>query len=246
MSQNWDWMTLFYNLIFKIMKKLLMFSMAIVMALSACKQINEAPKPKVGEKMYYEITDFSADTIRKIEYVLEVLEVTDTTVTSSQTYIFPGEEEKLTYEYTSDGTENDSEVSIKSIFHHNLMPYMDSLEFVEGDTMAKYQNKMDETTVLEPARALFKSKAEGKDVMIELSIEERKVLGKEMVTTPAGTFECIKFSEKHVAKIDGEESVKLLFAWYNNKTDASVRQTDCDKEGNVIYEVLLVKMEQPQ
>ena len=228
------------------MKKLLMFSMSIVMALSACKQINEAPKPKVGEKMYYEITDFSADTIRKIEYVVEVLEVTDTTVTSSQTYIFPGEEEKLTYEYTSDGTENDSEVSIKSIFHHNLMPYMDSLEFVEGDTMAKYQNKMDETTVLEPARALFKSKAEGKDVMIELSIEERKVLGKEMVTTPAGTFECIKFSEKHVAKIDGEESVKLLFAWYNNKTDASVRQTDCDKDGNVLYEVMLVKMEKPQ
>lgn len=228
------------------MKKLLLFSMAIVMALSACEQNNKAPIPKVGEKLYYDIINYSADTTRKMEMVLEVLDVTDSTVTSSQTYIFPDMEGKFSHEFTTKSADTEREVSLKSIFHYYLMPYNDSLEFVEGDNMVKYKNRMDKNTVLEPARMVLKSKADGKDIMIELSVEERKVWGNEMVTTPAGTFECVKFSENHVAKIGGEETFKQLIGWYSIKTEAQIRQTDCDKDGNVIYEVLLAKMEQPQ
>ena len=151
--------------------------MAIVMALSACKQDNKDVMPKVGEKLYYDITNV-ADTARKVEMVLEVLGVTDSTVTTSQTFTFSDLEEKISNEYTASVKEEDSEVSMKSIFHENLMPYMDSLEFVEGDKMVKYRNKMDEKTVLEPARMVLKSKADGEDIMIELSVEERKVYGK--------------------------------------------------------------------
>lgn len=218
--------------------------MAIVMALSACKQDNKDVMPKVGEKLYYDITNV-ADTARKVEMVLEVLGVTDSTVTTSQTFTFSDLEEKISNEYTASVKEEDSEVSMKSIFHENLMPYMDSLEFVEGDKMVKYRNKMDEKTVLEPARMVLKSKADGEDIMIELSVEERKVYGKETVTTPAGTFECIKFSENHVAKIGDKEVFKQLTGWYDYENGSQVKQTDCSKDGNVIYEVLLVKIEQP-
>ena len=226
------------------MKKLLLFSMAIVMALSACKQNNEDIMPKVGEKLYYDITNV-ADTIRKVEMVLEVLGVTDSTVTTSQTFTFSDLEEKISNEYTAFVKQDVSELSMKSIFHENLMPYMDSLEFVEGDKMVKYKNKMDEKTVLEPARMVLKSKADGEDIMIELSVEERKVYGKEMVTTPAGTFECIRFSENHVAKVGDKEFFKQLTGWYDYKNGSQVKQTDCSKDGAVIYEVLLVKIEQP-
>ena len=80
-------------------------------------------------------------------------------------------------------------------------------------------------------------------LMIELSIEERNVYKIEEVTTPAGTFRCIKSSENHVAKIGDQEFFRQVVHWYDIKNDGLVKQTDYNKAGEPTMEVILTKEE---
>ena len=133
---------------------------------------------------------------------------------------------------------------MKAVFTRQLMMFnRDSIEFVEGSEKVMYKEHIDENTVMDPARLVLKAKANGTEVMIELSVEERKVFPKEEVTTPAGTFNCIKFSENKVAKIGDEEFFNQTVAWYSIKSNVLVKQVDYNKAGEPTMEVILIKEE---
>lgn len=224
------------------MKKLILLTVALVMALSACVQNNSKPTPKVGDKMYYDVTNITPEGKTTISLVSEVTDVNDSTTTVSQTFTFP-DGNQITNSYTSLIEKEYTDVSLKSIFVKYLEKFEDSLEFVEGTDFVRYQNDINEKSVFEPARMVLKYTADGSDIMIELSVEERTVHGKEKVTTPAGTFDCIKFSENHVAKIGDEEFFTQLVCWYDIKNRNEVKQTDLGKEGDINYELVLTKTE---
>lgn len=225
------------------MKKLLLFSMAIVMALSACKQNNEESMPEVGDKKYYDITNITPEGSQKIPLVTELVDLNDSTATYVNNYtLLDGSEFKDTIISSNAGEA--SEVSMKAVFTRQLMMFnRDSIEFVEGSKKVMYKEHIDENTVMDPARLVLKAKANGTEVMIELSVEERKVLPKEELTTPAGTFKCIKFSENKVAKIGDEEFFNQTVAWYSIKNNVLVKQADYNKAGEPTMEVILIKEE---
>ena len=225
------------------MKKLILLSMAVVLALSACVQNNEKPMPKVGQKKYYDIISITPEGSHKLTLVSEVSDVNDSTLTIVNNYtLLDGSDFKDTV--TSYINEEESQVSIKAIFTRNLMIFdRDSLEFVEGTEKVLYKEHVEENTVMDPARLVLKAKSNGSEVMVELSVDERKVLPKEEVTTPAGTFNCIKFSENKVAKIGDEEYFCQTVSWYNVKNDGLVKQTDYNKAGEPTLEVILTKEE---
>ena len=212
------------------------------MALSACIQNNGKPLPKVGDKRYYDVTNITAEGERKLSLVSEVTAVNDSSVTISQTYTYT-DGNQITNSYTSLIAGDDADIPLKSIFAKHLVQFGDSLEFVEGEDFVRYRNDLDENTLFDPARMVLKYTADGSELVIVLSIEERIVHGKEKLTTPAGTFDCIKFSENHVAKIGDEEFFTQLVCWYDIKDGSQVKQTDLTKDGNVVYDLVLVKVE---
>jgi hypothetical protein len=225
------------------MKKLLLFSMAVVMALSACKQNDEESMPEVGDKKYYDITLITPEGSQKIPFVSELVDLNDSTATFANTYtLLDGSEFKDTIISSNAGEAY--EVSMKAVFTRQLMEFdRDSIEFVEGVEKVLYKDHIDENTVMDPARLVLKAKVDGTDVMIELSVEERKVLPKEELTTPAGTFNCIKFSENKVAKIGDEEFFNQTVVWYSIKNNVLVKQADYNKAGEPTMEVILIKEE---
>ena len=138
----------------------------------------------------------------------------------------------------------DSQVSLKALFAKDLMMFnRDSLEFVEGTEKVIYKSHMEENTVMEPVRLVLRTVENGAEVMIELSVEERKVYAKEDVTTPAGTFSCIKFSENHVAKIGDEVSFSNVVYWFHIKNDVLVKQTISNTTGEPYLVMVLTKEE---
>jgi hypothetical protein len=225
------------------MKKLLLFSMAVVMALSACKQNNEESMPEVGDKKYYDITLITPEGSQKIPFVSELVDLNDSTATFANTYtLLDGSEFKDTIISSNAGEAY--EVSMKAVFTRQLMEFdRDSIEFVEGSEKVMYKEHIDENTVMGPARLVLKAKANGTEVMIELSVEERKVFPKEEITTPAGTFNCIKFSENKVAKIGDQEFFSQTVYWYDVKNNVLVKQADYNKAGEPTMEVILIKEE---
>ena len=226
------------------MKKLFVLMAALVMSLTACVQNNGKPMPKVGEKKYYDVTNITPEGEKKLSLVAEVTAVNDSNVTISQTFTYPNGE-KITNSYTSliAGKEKDSYVPMKSIFAKHLVQFGESLEFVEGTEFVRYKNDLDEKTIFDPAKMVLKYTANGSEQMIVLSVEERIVHGKEKLTTPAGPFDCIKFSENHIAKIGDEEFFTQLVCWYDLKDGGQVKQTDLTKNGDIVYSLELTKVE---
>ena len=225
------------------MKKLLMFSMSIVMALSACMQNNKKQLPEVGDKKYYEVTNITPDTSMTVFLVSEVTDVNDSIATIAHNYTFY-DGEIITDTVRSEINGVDSQVSLKALFAKDLMMFnRDSLEFVEGTEKVIYKSHMEENTVMEPVRLVLRTVENGAEVMIELSVEERKVYAKEAVITSVGTFSRIKFSENHVAKIGDEVSFSNVVYWFNIKNDVLVKQTISNKTGEPYLVMVLTKEE---
>ena len=216
---------------------------AMVVALSACVQNNGKEMPKVGDKRHFQVTNVTPDGEIKLSLVSEITAVTDSSATVSQTYTYP-DGRTISNSYTSLIAGENADVPLKSIFAKYLVQFGDSLEFVEGADYVRYSNELSEKTVLDPAKMVLKHSAEGSEKMIVLSVEERTVHGTEKLTTPAGTFNCIKFSENHVAKIGDEEFFTQLVCWYDLKDCSQIKQIDLSKAGDLIYEVVLVKVEE--
>ena len=223
------------------MKKLFLMSLVMVLGLSACVQ-NSKPKPKVGDKKFYDVIYTMDDTIKKLSLVVEIMDVTDSTVTSSQTYTYLDSGEIISNLYTSKIEGEYTELPLKSLFAKHLASFGDNLEIVEGSNTIKYLNDMSESTTLEPARLVLKAVSDTTEVMIELAVKDRNVYGSEKITIPVGTFDCVKFSETHIAEIGDNEIFTKITCWYDKDSNL-LRQTDSSKDGKVYYEVILTKME---
>lgn len=72
-----------------------------------------------------------------------------------------------------------------------------------------------------------------KNVGATFSIEDRKVLAKESVTTPAGTFECYKMDEMQYNKVLLSTKTYHITTWYA-KNIGCVKQMVYDKKGRLV------------
>lgn len=79
---------------------------------------------------------------------------------------------------------------------------------------------------------------------VSIHISGGKVLGQEQITTPAGTFDCIKIS--YIMKTNmAADSLKLYYtAWYAPGI-GMVKEQGCDKKGKIVEQEELVQMLRP-
>ena len=79
---------------------------------------------------------------------------------------------------------------------------------------------------------------------VSIHISGGKVLGQEQITTPAGTFDCIKIS--YIMKTNmAADSLKLYYtAWYAPGI-GMVKEQGCDRKGKIMEQEELVQMLRP-
>ncbi len=125
-----------------------------------------------------------------------------------------------------------------------MMPQMSqslsSLEVQMNGDQVQLPSKMSAGQALPDAHLEIKAGSGGVNLMkITIDITERKVEGKESVTTPTGTYEAFKISYLTTTKTLLSKSFKTI-SWYAPKV-GMVKQETYDKKGNLENSMVLTK-----
>ena len=147
-----------------------------------------------------------------------------------------------TIRYDIDG--NEYVISLKEAMAENLAQLGGNFQIMEDSENLRYPIALTENMELQPAKMSIKASVQGMELVMGLAVKDRKTVGVEEVTTPAGTFECIKFTENQVLSLMGQEQVTQVTYWYG-KEIGLVKQTSYSMGGLVAAELQLQKIEQP-
>ncbi len=177
---------------------------------------------------------------------------TSTVLESSQTT--SGQSVKVASQYKAAGSDSifKTEFSVKC---ENGQYYVNMNNFLDQKTMSGYQNmevkvETDQMTmpsnlkagqVLGNGRVTAKISSSGINLMtLNTLITNRKVDGFESVTTPAGTFECVKISYDMEVKVMFKVNMKCT-QWYAKNVGA-VKTETYDKKGKLESSSMITKI----
>ena len=207
-------------------------------------------------------TEITAPEAKTLEYTETVNSVsTDngkTTVSSSQNFKATGletlPEQKLNYTYTTP----DAPTVINLIEPESLIETIKEVirSQAEGVSMAQLQQVMD---MIKPSgklelkldpNAVEGAKLPASSLRINVGqlmsvgtyISNGKYLGKESVTVPAGTYDCLKVSYIMKENMGTESKKEYVTAWYADGIGL-VKEQDADKNGQVTSSTELISVE---
>jgi len=135
-------------------------------------------------------------------------------------------------QYTVDCTHDGIVVDVSSMLNPQTMAAFGSMEVdVSGDGL-QIPNTLATGTVLPDASMHMKASMNGLSLMqLNMQITDRKVIGQESITTPAGTFTCVKLVQ--TTSMDGfGKSTYDSTTWYA-KGVGTVRVENYDKKGEL-------------
>lgn len=133
-------------------------------------------------------------------------------------------------------------ISLQDALAENLAQFGGNFEILESSGMLGYPIALTPETQMEGAKMKIKVSMQGMELEMELAIQDRKAVGVESLTTPAGTFECLKFTEKQIVTVMGQQQVTNITYWYG-KGVGLVKQTTDAMGGMLSAELLLQKIE---
>ena len=222
------------------MKRFMMFAALILFSMAAVAQEYQV-MPEPGKKMSYEVNAVTPMGVTRM-YVTQILEKTDdgkyiVNSSASTAEGVEGQQSSLTYSI-ADG---EYVISVKEVLADQLAQMGGNLEIFEA-TDLHYPVALSENSELKPATMRIKVNIQGMDMDMTISIKERKTTSTEEITTPAGTFTCLKMTEKQVISLMGQEQVSEVTYWYG-KGIGLVKQATVAMGGMVSTELLLKKME---
>lgn len=87
----------------------------------------------------------------------------------------------------------------------------------------------------------IKANVQGMDMVLNISMDNRRAEGKESITVPAGTYDCIKFMEETVINVMGQDQISELSSWYAPGV-GMVKQVTSAMNGMVTTTMELVKI----
>jgi len=141
------------------------------------------------------------------------------------------------YDITCDG--NKISVDYKSMVSPMMMEQFKNVDYDITGTDLEIPNNLSVGQSLPDANMKMNINMAGINMDMELLITDRKVTGKESVTTPAGTFECFIITSNMSAKM-GVEKISNIKQWIAEGV-GMVKQEDYDSRGNVNSNSLLTK-----
>ncbi len=145
---------------------------------------------------------------------------------------------EMSIDYKIDG--NKIIIPLQEIMASSLAQ-MGNFEVVETTGDIVYPYDFEPGKEYDGAKMKIKANVQGMEMVMGLSMENRRSEGKESVTVPAGTFDCIKVVEEVVVQVMGQEQVTEITTWYAPGT-GPVKQFTNSMNGMVTNTMELVKI----
>lgn len=222
------------------MKRFMLFAALVLCSMAAAAQEFQVMS-EPGKKMSYEVNAVTPMGVTKV-YITQVLEKEGEDKCVVNTYTSTSESvegQKTSISYTiADG---EYSVSVKEVLEGQLAQLGNSVEVLDATNLT-YPMALAENMEMKPATMRIKTNIQGMDLDMTISIKDRKAGTTEEVTTPAGTFTCLKTVERQVISLMGQEQVTELTCWYA-KGIGLVKQVAVSMGGMVSSEMLLKKIE---
>lgn len=250
------------------MKKILSFVLLALMGEMAYAQFFNSQK---GTTLYYKSEDFEEKTplvTTDTSRIVEVLTVGDTLIVKQVNYGKESElmegDEVFTFRYTKDGKTRLSLMSAEEgikVLRQGFMKGWKSADSAkvnrrtEAEMEADFQKYLNhvrcegDLSLMLDANAAEGDKLPESDFLYKLGpmklrafLSNGKVEGFESVTTPAGTFNCLKVSYRAQYKVMLFSEKSYVTEWYAPNVGLVKRQ-ETDKKGNLLYDSVLIRME---
>ena len=131
-------------------------------------------------------------------------------------------------------------MDMQGMIDQTALASMGSMEVeMSGDGLF-FPNELNVGDELEGGELNTKASLNGISLMkMNIRIDDRKVVGKESVTTPAGTFDCVKIEQTTSMSGMGSRTMKAT-VWFA-KGVGMVKSENMDKKGNVDSKTVLTK-----
>lgn len=222
------------------MKRFMLFAALVLCSLAAVAQEFQI-MPEPGKKISYEVNAVTPMGVTKM-YVAQSMEKSDdgkyiVATSASTSEGVEGQKSSLTYS-VADG---EYVISVKEVLEGQLSQMGGNAEVLEATDLV-YPLALSENMELKPATMRVKVNIQGMDLDMNISIKERKTGTTEELVTPAGTFQCVKMTEKQVVSVMGQEQVTEVSYWYGQGVGL-VKQLTVAMGGMVSTEMLLKKIE---
>jgi hypothetical protein len=144
--------------------------------------------------------------------------------------------------YTMECRDDKVSVDVSSMMNAESMAGFSNMEVEMSGNALEFPNRLDPGTTLPDASMVMKAKSGGMSLFsMTMNITERKVEGTETITTPAGTFDCVKMSQSSEMKAIMKKKFKST-AWYA-KGVGMVKSENYDDKGKLESSTVLTKFE---
>lgn len=137
---------------------------------------------------------------------------------------------------------NTASIDFKSMINPQIFEQFGEMDYELTGTNMEWPNNLTVGQQLPDASMEMKISMGGMNMNLTTSITDREVLGKENVTTPAGTFDCFVLTSTTTAKM-GISQTSTSKSWVTEKIGA-VKSETYDKKGNIESTSLLTKFEE--
>ncbi len=131
-------------------------------------------------------------------------------------------------------------IDFKSMYSPQLMAQYQNMRTTVTGTNVELPNSLKEGQQLPDAELYLSVDMGGININVDIAMEERKVVGEESVTTPAGSFDCyvVEYTSKIKMGLEKKIQSKQWFA----PGIGMVKQEDYNRKGKVMTSSLLTKI----
>lgn len=104
-------------------------------------------------------------------------------------------------------------ISFKEMMN-SALAQMGKVEVTEVSGDLAYPLTLEPNKQYDGVSMKVKGTIQGMEMSLSISMENRRSEGKESITVPAGTFECIKVMEENVVQVMGQDQISEITTWY--------------------------------
>ncbi|MEG0517907.1 MAG: hypothetical protein RR555_03430 [Bacteroidales bacterium] len=97
---------------------------------------------------------------------------------------------------------------------NSALAQMGKVEVTEVSGDLAYPLTLEPNKQYDDVSMKIKGTIQGMEMTLSISMENRRAEGKESITVPAGTFECIKVLEENVVQVMGQDQISEITTWY--------------------------------
>lgn len=224
------------------MKKIFMLFAAILFSCAALCAQEYQMMPEQGKTMYYKVVSkaMGTEAIMHLTQKVQQADASSVTLAMTTSLVEGGQGQTSSIKYNIEGDKY--VISLQDALAENLAQLGGNFEIMESSGTLGYPIALSPDTQMEGAQMKIKVTMQGMEIVMDLAIQNRKAVGEESITTPAGTFDCLKFTEQQVVTVMGQQQATNITYWYGKGVGLVKQATDA-MGGMVSAELLLQKIE---